>query len=75
MTLDSPFTERQENHSEIISCTLTFVIGSMTQEVICAVGEIELSEIDCVTADEDDPERDPQRFTPEVTRRNHAQQV
>lgn len=74
MTLDLPFSEREENHCKVIRGTLTFVIRSSSKEMIGAVGEVELSEIDGETCDEADPKRNPERLAPEVTRRQHRQQ-
>lgn len=70
--IHSPFTEREENHRQVISGTLTFVVRSMAKEVISAVCEVQLGEIDGETKDEANPESDPQRFSPEIVRQEHG---
>lgn len=64
--MHSPFTEREENHRKVISCALTFVIWSTSKEMIRAVREIQLSEVDSKTKNEAHPESDPQRFSKEI---------
>lgn len=47
----------------------------MTKEMIRAIGEIQLSEVDGIATDENHPERDPQRFSPEEAGRKHSQHI
>lgn len=62
----SPLAERQEHHRQVISCTLRFVVGSASDEMICAVREVQLSEVDAEACHPAHPQWDPQRFAPEV---------
>lgn len=71
--MHSPFAEREENHRQVISCTLSFVVWSTSEEMISAVCEVQLSEIDSKAKDEANPESDPQRFSPEVAWQSHGQ--
>lgn len=56
----SPFAKRKENHCKVISCTLPFVIWPSSNEVIGAISEVQLSEIDGETRNKADPKSNPQ---------------
>lgn len=62
----SPFTERKQAASEIISCALGLVIWSLSDEMVGAVGEVQLRKVDQKPGNEADPECDPQGFAPQV---------
>lgn len=47
----------------------------MTDEVICAVCEVQLSEIDAVTSDKASPKCNPETFAPEVARQETGQNI
>lgn len=71
----SPFAEREENHCKVISGTLPFVVWTTSDEVVSAVCEVELCEIDGEASDEANPESNPQGFAPKVAWNQHRQSV
>lgn len=72
--MNSPLSKWKQAAGNVISRTLSLVIRSISDEMVGAVGEVELCEVDQKACDETDPVWDPQRFAPEVAGDNSWQQ-